>query len=144
MINKEELRMDNFINYEASTHKIIELFQEGCTSECIQNKKEGVYKLYSHSYSELNPIQITKDWALRLGFKEIDCFTVAGNITFDLGRRKHLTIGCIATPNEMMVLNEISYKDPNEITDSIVIHDYDLCGYLSVHKLQNLISIHTI
>jgi len=66
------------------------LFQEGYTSEWVQDKKEGLYKLYSHSYSELKPIQITKDWVLTLGFKEVDYFTVAGNITFDLGRRKIL------------------------------------------------------
>lgn len=96
---------------------------------------------YTHPYSELKPIAITKEWALRLGFKEIPHYTVGGNLNFKLGRRKELSIGCIGTPNEMMVLKEMDYNNPKETLECIVLHNYDYDGYLSVHKLQNIISL---
>ena len=140
MINKEELRLGNLVNYEATTHRIIELLQDGCTSEWAHNKDKNAYNIYGHSYEELKPIQLTKKLALELGFEKVPHYTVAGNMILNLGRRRFLSIGDIATPNEMMVLKEMDYDNPNKVLDCVVLHNYDYDGYLSVHKLQNIIS----
>lgn len=138
MIDKEDLVFGNFVDYESTTHRITGILDEVCTSEWDKAEEEDPY---THPYTELKPIAITKEWALRLGFKEIPHYTVGGNLNRKLNRRRELSISCIGTPNEMMVLKEKDYNNPKEISDCIVLHNYDFDGYLSVHKLQNIIAL---
>jgi hypothetical protein len=73
-----------------------------------------------------------------IGFYGLPHFTVANNLLFDLGRNRHLSIGDVGTPNEMMYLQEISSENPKEITDLVCVHNYDYDGYLTKKKLESL------
>jgi len=76
---------------------------------------------------------------LALGFKPVPHFTVAGNLNFDLGRKRILSLGSIGTPNEMLWICQIDSKDNTEITDLVCLHNYDYDGYLTIGKLEDLI-----
>ena len=42
-----------------------------------------------------------KEEYLSIGFTELEHFTVNSNLIYDLGRNRHLSAGCVNTPNEM-------------------------------------------
>lgn len=88
---------------------------------------------------DLEPIKLTEKIVIDLGFVKIPHFTVLNSLMFDLGRNRHLLIGCIGTPNEMLFLT--SQKDDSEkiITDLICLHNWDYDGALYLHKLENII-----
>ena len=77
---------------------------------------------------------------LELGFKELPHATIGNIIVFDVGRRRHLSLGSLGTPNEMMYLCETNLGDDKQIDDLICIHNYDYDGYLTEDKLGLLIS----
>lgn len=54
---------------------------------------------------------ITKDDCLKLGFKELPHFTIMSNLTYDLGKNKSLSFGCIGTPNENLWICEHDYNN---------------------------------
>lgn len=72
---------------------------------------------------------------IKLGFKEMPHFTVMNSVVYDLGRGKHLSAGCVGTPNEMVFICEVE----EEITDCICLHNYDYDGYLTEEKIKLLI-----
>lgn len=84
-----------------------------------------------------NPI--TRDQAKELGFQELKHYTVMANLIFNLGRDRHLSFGCIGTPNEMLFLAETDHEKPLNVTNSIVLSNYDYDGYLTIEKLKSLI-----
>ena len=77
---------------------------------------------------------------LELGFERLPHFTVADNLIYQLGRNRHLSIGCVGTPNETLFICESDPKDYRKINDLICLHNFDYDGYLSKSKLQTLIS----
>lgn len=83
--------------------------------------------------------KLTEQDLLDIGFKPVQHFTVANNYTYDLGRRRHLSIGRVGTPNEMLLICEKGYGDDKEIKDLVGLHNYDFDGYLKKEKLQTLI-----
>lgn len=82
---------------------------------------------------------VTRDEVLDIGFKEVGHFTIMGALIFDLGRRKHLSLGSLGTPNEMLYICETDSKDPRVITDLICLHNYDYHGYITMDRIQDLI-----
>lgn len=83
--------------------------------------------------------KLSPDILRELGFKEVRNFTITGAMTYQLGRRRHLSVGCVGTPNETLFICESDAIDPKNTTDLICLHNYDYDGYLTVHKLQTLI-----
>lgn len=72
---------------------------------------------------------------LSLGFKEIGHFTVMNSLTFDLGRNRLLSFGCIGEPNEMMFICQRSKKSI-AMEDLVCIHNYDYDGLMTLEKLK--------
>ena len=139
MIDKKELQIGSLVNYEATTHRIIELLQEGCTSEWVgHNKEKDTSNIYGHSYEELKPIKITKDLVTNLlGFEKLPNAISDRILIKRLGRQRSLVLENISTPKELLIIQEENYTT----SDCVVLHNYNYDGYLSLHKLQNIISI---
>jgi hypothetical protein len=83
---------------------------------------------------------ITTDDLLEMGFKPIPHFTIGNTYTYDLGRRRDLSMNCVGTPNEMLFICEIDEKNKLKITDIICLHNYDYDGYITKEKLKTLIN----
>lgn len=85
----------------------------------------------------VNKQNMTKQDARDMGFEDIPHFTVAGSLIYNLGRSRHLSFGCIGTPNEMIF---ICLSDNEEkITDLVCLHNYDYDGYITKDKLTSMI-----
>ena len=78
---------------------------------------------------------MTEEQALEAGFKKLPHFTIQNALIYDLGRNRHLSLGCIGTPNEMLFISETSTEDPEEIIECIVLHNYDYDGFLTMDRL---------
>lgn len=76
---------------------------------------------------------------IKIGFKEMPHFTVMGNLTYDLGRNRHLSIGDVGTPNEMVFINVVDNNDYRNVTESVCIHNYDYDGNMTIDKMKLLI-----
>lgn len=64
-MNPTELRLGNFIDYEATTHMITGLGESTCNSKWLGYPED----IYLHSYSELKPIVLTEEWLVKFGFE---------------------------------------------------------------------------
>lgn len=76
---------------------------------------------------------------LNIGFKEIPHMTVMNSLIFDLGRNRHLSIGCIGEPNEMIFICEVDDEDDRKITDLICIRNFDYDGYTILEDVKAII-----
>jgi hypothetical protein len=83
---------------------------------------------------------LSRESVLEIGFKEMPHFTVGGNLIFDLGRRRSLSISSIGTPNEMLYIVELQEDSDKTISDLICLHNYDYDGFLKLRKLKSLIT----
>lgn len=83
---------------------------------------------------------LSEDDCLELGFERLSHYTVANNLIYQLGRNRHLSIGCVGTPNETLFICESDPKDYMKINDIICLHNYDYDGYITKSKLKTLIS----
>ena len=68
MIEAKELRIGNLVNYEQKTHRIIGINQTECESIWVNSKTH--LDVYTHKYSQTEPIPITEEWLLKFGFTE--------------------------------------------------------------------------
>lgn len=84
---------------------------------------------------------MTNEDLIKIGFKEIPHFTINNAVIFSLGRNRHLSAGCVGTPNEMIFICETDIKDETKITDLVCVHNYDFDGYLTERKLYSLVNI---
>jgi len=83
---------------------------------------------------------MTNDDLIKIGFKTIPHFTIANSVIYPLGRHRHLSAGCVGTPNEMLWICETDKQNETKINDLICLHNYDHDGYLSEKKIKSLIS----
>jgi len=79
-----------------------------------------------------------KQTLLENGFKSTPHLVLGEVFVLDVGRNRHISIGSLATPNEVVFLNQ---KNHNGISDMVCIHNYDYDGFLTEQKLDNIISI---
>ncbi len=86
---------------------------------------------------------MTKDELVLIGFKPIPHFTITDAHIYKLSRHRHLSIGCVGTPNEMMWICGTDDKNEKKITDLVCLHNYDYDGYLTKDKIINLINLIT-
>lgn len=84
---------------------------------------------------------LTKNDLKKLGFKSLPHFTVLGSLIYDLGRHRHLSVGCVGTPNEVVFICSSDRENEKEITDLICLHNYDHDGYLTEEKVNQLIGL---
>jgi hypothetical protein len=79
-----------------------------------------------------------------IGFKPLPHFTIMHSLVYDIGRGRHLSIGCVGQPNEICFLCQVNSKDDKEITDLICVHNYDYDGFITLEKVKALIKALTI
>jgi hypothetical protein len=84
---------------------------------------------------------LTVEILLEIGFEKLPHWTVGNMLIYNLGRKRHLSIGSVGTPNEMLYICECDRNDHKKITDLVALHNYDYDGYLSKSKLETLISL---
>ena len=83
---------------------------------------------------------MTRQDLIDIGFKEISHFTITNAVIYQLGRNRHLSAGCVGTPNEMVWICGTDHKDETKITDLICLHNYDYDGFLTKEKINNIIN----
>ena len=84
---------------------------------------------------------MTKEEAIKMGFKDLPHFTIQNIVIYDLGRNRQLSLGDANTPNEILFISELDAVNPKHVTDSVCLHNYDFEGVLSQDKVKSLISL---
>lgn len=89
-----------------------------------------------------NPIKpvLSEEILLEIGFEKLPHFTIQNAFIYKLGRNRHLSIGNVGTPNEILYICETDENNYKKITDLVCLHNYDYDGYLSKSKLKTLIN----
>jgi len=87
---------------------------------------------------------LTRDEVKAMGFYELPHFTIGRSLVYDLGRCRHLSISSLGTPNEMVFLDEVDRDNDKEITNLIVIRNYDYDGPLTREILEMLLKALTV
>ena len=82
---------------------------------------------------------MTKEDFIKLGFEPLPNFTVMDSLIYRLGRNRHLSVGSVGTPNEMLWICQSSKDNPNKIEDLICLHNYDYDGPITETKIKKLI-----
>jgi hypothetical protein len=83
---------------------------------------------------------MTNDDLIEIGFKKIPHFTIANSVIYPLGRHRHLSAGCVGTPNEMLWICETDDQNETKINDLVCIHNWDYDGVLTIEKVKMLIN----
>lgn len=85
---------------------------------------------------------MNKEELLKIGFEEMPHRTVGNVLVYRLSRERHLSIGSLGTPNEILYLCATETIDNKEsITDLICLHNYDYDGYINMEKIKRIIEI---
>ena len=77
---------------------------------------------------------------LSIGFVEYTHKVLNGNMRYELGRGREITIQNLGNPNEFVWLVQIDSENETQITDLICLHNYDFDGYLTLEKIKMLIT----
>ena len=80
---------------------------------------------------------------LSVGFEKIPHFTVTNALVYKLGSHRHLSVGCVGTPNEMLWICETDDQDQRHVTDLVCLHNWDYDKYLTIEKIKGLINLIT-
>lgn len=78
---------------------------------------------------------------LSVGFEKIPHFTITNSLIYKLGRHRHLSVGCVGTPNEMLWICETDDQDQRRVTDLVCLHNWDYDKYLTIEKVKGLINL---
>lgn len=85
-------------------------------------------------------MEITKEYLLGKGFKDVPHLILPSNWVLDIGRLRSISIGSLGTPNEMVFLSQKDH--PKDICpDLVCVHNYDYDGFLTIEKLESLLSV---
>lgn len=138
MINKEDLMIGNYVDYEKTTHVITSLMEDKCTSMWYEGQDDS----YIHSYDHIDPLIITEADLIRLGFEK----TIAGYYKVVYDDSYHKIYMLIDDPSwilgdvrEYPLAIEIrqtkKFKDHDFDNDVIILDEFVWVMY--VHELQN-------
>ena len=86
---------------------------------------------------------LCEDDLLSVGFEKIPHFTITNALIYKLGRHRHLSVGCVGTPNEMLWICETDDQDQRKVTDLVCLHNWDYDSYLTIEKVKGLINLIT-
>ncbi|WP_440880664.1 hypothetical protein [Tenacibaculum sp. C7A-26P2] len=84
---------------------------------------------------------ITREELKEIGFKELSHFAIGNPLNYNFSRGRFLSISCIGTPNEMMVIGQKDDDASNEVTDLVVLHNWDYDNFLKIDKVKSIIKI---
>lgn len=82
---------------------------------------------------------MNKEDYIRLGFAPLPHYTVADALLYQLGRKRHLSAGCVGTPNEMIWICQMNDEDPKKCDDLVCLHNFDYDGLMTEDRLKMLI-----
>jgi len=88
-----------------------------------------------------NKKYMTNEDLIAIGFKKIPHFTVANSVIYPLGRHRHLSAGCVGTPNEMLWICETDDQNETNVTDLVCLHNWDYDKALTIEKVKTLIDV---
>ena len=132
MIDYKEVRIGNLVSYEGKEYKIEGISKDYPFLDTIEFGA-GVVE-----WKDLEPIPLTEERLLKFGFEPLPFANILNSYTKSIGRNRILSVGSVATPNEMIWLCEINATDVKKIDDAICIMNYDYDKYTYAHQLQNL------
>lgn len=89
---------------------------------------------------ENNKSELTRQALIDIGFKEVPHYTVMQSLVYDLGRSRYLSIGCLGTPNEMLIIGQFNNDCDKEITDVVVLKNFDYDGCVKMFQIKMIIS----
>lgn len=111
--------------------------------QCVEDllKSQALSPLeQSENKEEWEWVKVTEDILLDLGFEKIPNFNVLNSFIKNIGRNRHISIGCVGTPNLMVFLCETDREDHRKVNDLICLHNWDYDGEIYLHQLQDIIS----
>ena len=85
-------------------------------------------------------LKMTNEDLIAIGFEHNKHFTINNSVIYDLGRNRHLSAGCVGTPNEMIWLCYMIDRNNEFIDDLVCVHNYDYDGFITVEKVKLLIT----
>lgn len=133
-MKESELRIGNLVNGNDTVVAINWDYKTGHSVEIM----DFIGGTMNVTIDRINPIPLTEEWLLKLGFEPIPHMTVMNPFTLDIGRDRVISIGCVGTPNEMIFLIEdYSKRAPSQ--DICVLRNFDYDGRTYVHTLQNIV-----
>ena len=122
-----ELMVDNWIIFHTRLAKVT----------FVSEKKIGINANDFHDV--LSPVLTTPKWLENLGFQKVPSAIITRAMEYPIGRDRYISVQCVGTPNEMVLLTEV---DPSsKVENLIVLRNYDYDGKTYVHQIQNLITI---
>lgn len=86
-------------------------------------------------------MKITKELAVKLGFKELPHFSIGNSLILDVGRRRYLSLSDLDNCNCMLYLCERQCEYTKEVSDLICLHNYDYDKELTLERLERIINI---
>ena len=118
-MNKQELRIGNYVDYEQTTHVITALLNFSAESYWLnQGKGEFQWEGYTCGYDELSGIPLSSEWLERFGFRKDDM----------------LEYYCLATESGIQYVE----GDKNGYLEVVLDSDELPVRVRYVHQLQNL------
>ncbi len=82
---------------------------------------------------------MTKEDYTRLGFAPLPHYIVADALLYQLGRNRHLSAGCVGTPNEMIWICQMNDEDHKKCDDLVCLHNFDYDDLMTEDRLIKLI-----
>lgn len=79
---------------------------------------------------------MTREELLEIGFTELPYPSVHNPLNYDLGRSRKLSVSCLGTGNEMVILAEKNEED----LDIVVLRNYDYDGLTDLDTIKSLIT----
>lgn len=135
MINKNELRIGNYVNgelYETGYSVTVRQYKIKSLGEkiaVIQDRKTQSVL----SYKEIQPILLTSEWLLKFGFKE---HPISWSKDISYFQQSYRTI-CV-TLSQGIIIREGGVMDRRSEDDICVLWNTDVRGPIMVHNLQNI------
>ena len=89
--------------------------------------------------ASLDKAPISREELISIGFYELAHFTVMNNLLYDLGRKRHLSIGCLGTPNEMVFICQKDNSKTKKIDDLVCLRNWDYDGFTTIEAMKSII-----
>ncbi len=133
MIQPQDLRIGNWVKIDDGRDDGALFKVHGASSHNsghVYDNEDAIYGI-----DQIKPIPLTGEWLKDFGFWQFDYYTIQNTWNISLERNRVLSIGNVATPNEMVFLYEVNKEHIKEV---VTIRNYDYDSKMYVHQLQNL------
>lgn len=136
MVQSYQLQLGNLLfNKERNSElcEVCSLHRYGTSSIEVSEHDSGY--VYTTQIDHLDPIPLTQEILLKMGFVLIKTAIITRTMQISLGRDRYLSVACAGTPNEAVYISE---EEAPVVKDIICLRNYDYDGKTYVHDIQNL------